>query len=105
MTEPLPPIVLTIETPAVPDVAWAALSEPRRIAEWFTEATPLGAVGDAYRLDFGDGSMVVGVVRLVEPGRRFCAHLGVGRCGAHPGDAGHMVGGTRGQRQPDHLDP
>jgi uncharacterized protein YndB with AHSA1/START domain len=71
VTESLPPIVLVIETPATPGAAWAALTEPRRVAEWFTEATPLGAVGDAYRLDFGDGSVVVGVVRLLEPGRRF----------------------------------
>lgn len=71
MTEPLPAIVLTIETPAAPDVAWAALTEPHRIAEWFTEATPLGDVGDAYRLDFGDGSVVAGVIRVVEHGRRF----------------------------------
>jgi uncharacterized protein YndB with AHSA1/START domain len=71
MTEPLTPIVLTIETPVRPSVAWAALTEPRRVAEWFTEASPLGRVGDPYRLDFGDGSVVVGVVRLVEPGRQF----------------------------------
>lgn len=49
----------------------AALTEPDRIAEWFTDASPLGKVGDAYRLDFGDGSVVEGIVQLVEPGRRF----------------------------------
>ena len=71
MTRPLPPIELTIETAAAPDDAWAALTEPDRIAEWFTDASRLGQVGDDYRLNFGDGSVVVGVVRLVEPGRRF----------------------------------
>lgn len=71
MAEPLPPIVLSIETPAAPDDAWAALTDPDRIVEWFTEASPLGAVGDRYRLDFGDGSIVEGVLRLVEPGRQF----------------------------------
>jgi uncharacterized protein YndB with AHSA1/START domain len=69
--EPLPPIVLTILTPASPDSVWAALTEPERIAEWFTDASPLGEVGDAYRLDFGEGSVVEGVVRHLEPGRAF----------------------------------
>jgi uncharacterized protein YndB with AHSA1/START domain len=69
--EILPPIVVEIETPASAGEAWSALTEPDRIAEWFTEASPLGAVGDPYRLDFGDGSVVEGVVREVEPGHRF----------------------------------
>jgi len=67
----LPPIVLEIETPASTGEAWAALTEPGRIAEWLTDASALGAVGDAYRLDFGDGSVVEGVIRELEPGRRF----------------------------------
>ncbi|MDO8485213.1 MAG: SRPBCC domain-containing protein [Candidatus Limnocylindrales bacterium] len=71
MAEPLPPIVFTIETPASAVEAWAAVTQPERIAEWFTDASPLGKVGDPYRLDFGDGSLVEGVVRLVEPGQRF----------------------------------
>ena len=74
--EPLPPIVLTIETPASPGDAWAALTEPERITDWFTEASPLGDVGDTYRLDFGDGSVVEGVIQRVEPGRAF-AHTWV----------------------------
>jgi len=69
--EPLPPIVLTIQTPASPAAAWKALTEPERIAEWFTDASPLGGVGDAYRLDFGEGSVVEGVIRNVEPERAF----------------------------------
>jgi uncharacterized protein YndB with AHSA1/START domain len=71
MAEPLPPIVLSIDTPAAPDDVWAALTEPERIAEWFTDASPLGAVGDPYRLDFGDGSVVEGFVTALEVGRRF----------------------------------
>jgi uncharacterized protein YndB with AHSA1/START domain len=71
MGETLPPIIVEIETPASPDAAWAALTDPDLVAEWFTDATPLGAVGDPYRLDFGDGSVVEGVVREIEPGRRF----------------------------------
>jgi uncharacterized protein YndB with AHSA1/START domain len=67
----LPPIVLEIETPAPPADVWTAITVPERIAEWFTDASPLGAVGSAYRLDFGDGSIVEGVVTELEPGRRF----------------------------------
>ena len=77
MGERLPPIIIQIETPAPPVEAWAALTEPDRIAEWFTDASPLGGVGDAYRLDFGDGSVVEGVIREVELGRRF-AHTWAG---------------------------
>jgi uncharacterized protein YndB with AHSA1/START domain len=69
--ETLPPIILEVETPASPEAVWAALTEPDRVAEWLTEASPLGAVGDVYRLDFGDGSVVEGVIREIEPGRRF----------------------------------
>ena len=71
VVERLPPIVLTIQTPASPEAAWAALTEPGQIADWFTDASPLGDVGDPYRLDFGEGSVVEGQVRNVEPGRTF----------------------------------
>lgn len=71
MASTVPPIVLEIETPASPDEAWAALTIPARVAEWFTDASPLGAVGTAYRLDFGDGSVVDGTVSAIEPGRSF----------------------------------
>jgi Uncharacterized conserved protein len=71
MADTLPPIVLKIETLASPAEAWAALTEPERIAEWFTDASPLGEVGTTYRLDFGDGSVVEGVVTELEPGHRF----------------------------------
>lgn len=71
MATTLPPIALDIETAAEPAEAWAALTVPEQIAEWFTDASPLGPVGTAYRLDFGDGSVVEGVVTEVEPGRRF----------------------------------
>jgi uncharacterized protein YndB with AHSA1/START domain len=71
MTAAVPPIVLEIETAAQPPDAWAALTVPERIAEWFTDASPLGSVGTVYRLDFGDGSVVEGVVTELEPGRRF----------------------------------
>ena len=71
MSETLPPIVLEIVAAVPAADAWTALTDPVRVADWFTEVTPLGAVGDPYRLDFGDGSIVDGVVQVVEPGRRF----------------------------------
>jgi uncharacterized protein YndB with AHSA1/START domain len=71
MTDTLPPIVLEFETPASPSEAWAALTEPARVAEWFTDASPVGEPGTPYRLDFGEGSVVDGVVVVVETGQRF----------------------------------
>jgi uncharacterized protein YndB with AHSA1/START domain len=68
--EPPSPIDLAIDTDAPPSRAWATLTEPRLVAEWFTAVSPLGRVGDSYRIDFGDGSVVTGVVTEVEPGRR-----------------------------------
>ena len=70
-TDDLPPIVLTVETNASPEMVWAALTDPDRVAQWLTDATPLGEAGASYRLDFGDSSVVDGVVVAVEPGRRF----------------------------------
>lgn len=69
--EPPSPIDLTVESAVAPDRAWQALTDPRVIAEWFTDASPVGRVGDPYRLDFGDASVVEGVVTELEPGRRF----------------------------------
>jgi uncharacterized protein YndB with AHSA1/START domain len=69
--ETLPPIIVQFETPASAIDAWAALTDPVLVAEWFTDATPLGAVGDDYRLDFGDGSVVEGTIRAIDPGHRF----------------------------------
>ncbi|MGZ8514341.1 MAG: SRPBCC family protein [Candidatus Limnocylindrales bacterium] len=71
MATSLPPIVLDVETAVGPAEAWAAVTTPERIAEWFTDASPLGSIGTAYRLDFGDGSVVEGVVTELEPGRHF----------------------------------
>jgi uncharacterized protein YndB with AHSA1/START domain len=65
------PIRLVLETTAAPDLTWAYLTEPARVAEWFTEASEIGQVGDTYRLDFGDGSVVEGRIEELAPGRRF----------------------------------
>jgi len=69
--QPIAPIILRLPTAADPATLWAALTVPERIASWFTTASPLGAVGAPYRLDFGDGSMVDGELLELEPGRRF----------------------------------
>jgi uncharacterized protein YndB with AHSA1/START domain len=70
MTTALEPIRLTIETPADAETAWQAITDPDRIADWFTDASPLGAVGDPYRLDFGD-SAVDGRVLALDRGHSF----------------------------------
>jgi uncharacterized protein YndB with AHSA1/START domain len=64
------PIVLSIETPADAETAWAAITDPDRVGEWFTDVSPIGGPGDPYRIDFGD-SAVEGVVVDVQAGRRF----------------------------------
>ena len=45
-------------------------AEPTLVVEWFTEASAVGPVGAPYRLDFGDGSVISGRIRALEPGRR-----------------------------------
>lgn len=62
-------LVLTTSTPAA--VTWDFLTDPERVEQWFTAAGPVGVVGDLYRLDFGDGSVVEGPITALEPGRRF----------------------------------
>jgi len=53
MTEPaaLPPIALALESQVPAPEAWDMLTEPERVALWFTDASPLGPVGSTYRLD------------------------------------------------------
>lgn len=68
---PVTPIRLSIRTALPADRAWAYLVDPGCVEEWFTAASPVGAVGDLYRLDFGEGSVVEGRIVDVVPGRRF----------------------------------
>lgn len=70
-TASIAPIRLTVETRAGPERAWAYLTEPEHVAEWFTEAVEIGRVGDLYRLDFGEGTIVEGTVVALDPGRLF----------------------------------
>jgi uncharacterized protein YndB with AHSA1/START domain len=65
------PIDLEVDLPVDPAVAWRALTDPDRVIDWFTNASPLGPVGSVYKLDFGDGSIVSGDVTELAPGRHF----------------------------------
>ena len=67
----LPPIALAVESQVPPPEAWDMLTEPERVALWFTDATPVGPVGSRYRLDFGDGSVVTGRITALVPGVSF----------------------------------
>jgi uncharacterized protein YndB with AHSA1/START domain len=68
---PVAPIRLVIRTAAPAEVAWAFVTDPERVEQWFTAASPIGAVGVPYVLDFGEGSVVQGAIVELEPGRRF----------------------------------
>lgn len=83
--EPIPPIELTVETTASAEEAWRTLTEPGRVALWFTDATPVGPVGSPYRLDFGEGSVVAGRVTAHEPGVMF-AHTWRWEGGGEPAE-------------------
>lgn len=65
------PIQLGIDSRAAPERAWAYITEPDLVNRWFAEASPLGEVGDRYRIDFGDGSIVEGRIIELDPGRGF----------------------------------
>jgi uncharacterized protein YndB with AHSA1/START domain len=67
----IPPIDLQVILPVEPAVAWRAVTDPDRVIDWFTNASPVGPVGSVYRLDFGDGSVVSGEVTELDAGRRF----------------------------------
>lgn len=69
--EPPSPIDLSIESDVPLERAWATLTDPVLVATWLTDASKVGRVGDPYRLDFGDGSVIEGVIAEIERGRRF----------------------------------
>ncbi len=63
------PMVIRAELATDRGATWRALTEPDQVARWFTRATPVGAVGDAYVLDFG-GDVMRGELLEVVPGGR-----------------------------------
>ncbi len=65
------PIRISGETVATVDAAWAALTEPAQVARWFAVTTPVaGGASSIYSIDFGDGSVIDGVIREIVPHRR-----------------------------------
>jgi uncharacterized protein YndB with AHSA1/START domain len=64
-------IVIEVDLPADSATAWRAVTDPAEVAEWFASVTPIDGIGSPYRIDFGDGSLVEGRVRALDPGRRF----------------------------------
>lgn len=94
------PIDLVLVTGAEPELVWRTLTDPPRVALWFTDVTRLGGVGDPYRLDFGDGTVVSGEVLALERGRTFAYSWAWE--GAGPGEVTRVtwtlephLGGTR----------
>jgi uncharacterized protein YndB with AHSA1/START domain len=65
------PIDLEVELPVDAAVAWRAVTDPDRVIDWFTNASPVGPIGSVYRLEFGDDSVVSGEVVELDPGHRF----------------------------------
>jgi uncharacterized protein YndB with AHSA1/START domain len=68
---PIPPIHLQRRTRASRAAAWEAITNPSVVARWFADVSALGRVGDPYRVEFGDGTAVAGVIQSIEPTRRF----------------------------------
>jgi uncharacterized protein YndB with AHSA1/START domain len=67
----IPPIHLQRRVRVERGAAWTAITDPEIVARWFALVSPLGRVGDPYRIEFEDGTEVVGRVLALEPGRRF----------------------------------
>ena len=72
MTAPqIAPIHLNRRVRKARTTAWAAITDPAVVSQWFAQVSPLGKVGDPYRVEFEDGSAVEGRLLAVDPGRRF----------------------------------
>ena len=102
----LAPMVLRAEVSTDRAVTWEALTDPDLVERWFTRATPVGAVGAPYTLDFGDGDTMHGAILEVVPGERLAYSWGWGETdpGARtrvmwalePGEDGTLVTLTHG---------
>jgi len=61
-----------IELPSAPDEVWSALTDPRRLEEWFASEVELDPVpGGEGRFRWGDGEERRAVVEEVDEERRF----------------------------------
>jgi uncharacterized protein YndB with AHSA1/START domain len=77
MPSSIAPLVLRAEVSTDPAATWAALTDPAIVEQWFAKATPVGAVGDTYEIDFGDDVMR-GAILEVAPGERLAYSWGWG---------------------------
>ena len=72
------PMVIRAELATDADATWAALTDPDQVERWFTRASPVGTVGDAYVLDFGPGDVMRGEILEVVPSVRLAYSWGWG---------------------------
>lgn len=63
------PTVIRAELSTDRDATWRALTDPVLVERWFARATPIGAAGDPYTLDFG-GDIMRGAILEVVPAER-----------------------------------
>ena len=78
MPTSIAPLVIRAEVSTDPAATWDALTDPTLVPQWFTHATPVGAVGDPYELDFGGGDVMRGTILEVVPGERLVYSWGWG---------------------------
>ena len=78
MPPSLAPLVIRAEVSTDLAATWNAITVPAIVERWFTHATPVGAVGDPYELDFGDGDVMRGAILEVVPGDRLVYSWGWG---------------------------
>jgi len=73
------PTVIRAELSTDPAATWEAITDPAIVERWFTRATPVGAVGDPYSLDFGAGDDTMnGAILDVAAGRLLAYSWGWG---------------------------
>lgn len=70
MPRSIAPLVIRAEVSTDPAETWRTLTDPALVERWFTHATPVGAVGDPYVLDFGGDGAMRGVILAVRTGER-----------------------------------
>jgi uncharacterized protein YndB with AHSA1/START domain len=74
------PTVIRAELSTDPSATWEAITDPAIVERWFTKATPVGAVGDPYSLDFGAGDdRMTGEIIDVVPGHSLTYSWGWGQ--------------------------
>ena len=72
------PMIIRTEVSTDRVTTWRTLTDPVLVGRWFTHATPVGAVGDAYELDFGSGDVMRGEILEVVQDERLVYSWGWG---------------------------